>query len=53
MLVKFGSSSSYTYISGLYCGLGLYWVVLSIIFIILFLLLTWKPVHLNKHFLFT
>ena len=32
MLEKFGSSSSYSHITGLYCGLGLYWVVLSFIY---------------------
>ena len=31
MSVIFGSSSSYIYITGLYCGLGLYWVILSFI----------------------
>ena len=34
MLVKFGSSSSYSHISGLYCGLGFYWVVLSFIYFV-------------------
>ena len=32
MLEKFGSSSSYSHITGLYCGLGFYWVVLSFIY---------------------
>ena len=29
MLVLFGSGSDYSYITGLYCGLGFYWVDLS------------------------
>ena len=51
MLEKFGSSSSYTYISGLYCGLGIYWVELSIIYLLFCsCLFTWKPVHLISSF---
>ena len=51
MFEKFGSSSRYTYISGLYCGLGIYWVELSIIyFIILFLPFYLETCSLNKLF---
>ena len=34
MVVTVRSSSRYTYISGLYCGLGIYWVNLSIIYFV-------------------
>ena len=55
MFVKIGSSnSSYSHITGLYCGLGLLLGTLKVIYLFIYYCVLVKdlrkPVHLNGHF---